>query len=751
MKASSTRERMLLGTGVSLIALMAAHGALAEAAPTALAEVVVTAQKRTEALQEVPASVSAMSGDLLQQRQLTQLADYSAYVPGLNVASGGTPGQAAVTLRGIAPVGPGAVVGTYIDDTPVGSSANYARATIFALDLMPYDLERLEVLRGPQGTLYGAGAMGGLLKYVLRSPSLNHFEGRVGVEGSSTSGADDPSWGVRGRVDAPLIPGVLGVSLSAFDQRSAGYIDNAFTGARNVNRVSQYGGRVAALWNPTDNLSVKLNAMWQTVDAKDAALVSSTRLTAEKDPSDAYIVDGPPNFGRLSESHAFAQPFRKSIDFYSATANWDLGGFNLISATSLQHAKTHQVTDASLTFGGFYPLVTDGAVPAGLNLFTLDLDLQKVTQEVRVVSPQGRRVEWIAGAFFTHERSRNHQTSVAMDNAYKPIPEFSPEFLFASLPTTYQEYALFGDVTLKLTAALDVTGGVRYAHNDQKFRQISGGAILPPADAAGKSSEGVTTWMGSARYHFAPDVMAYARVATGFRPGGPNVVLPGIPPAVSSDTLTNYEAGLKSEFLDHRVLLNIAAFDIEWRNIQLLVANGGVNHLENVGDAKSRGVELEAAVSPVGGLRLGVSAAYTDAKLTAVTANGPPVVLGRQLPGVPKWSASLTADYNTTLPNGWEAHLGGAYRYVDEEFTGPVMITAKGGAPVQRLPSYSLADLNGSVSSGPWTARLFVRNLFDKRGYSGGGVITDPFNAAAQADYAIVQPRTIGLALDLNF
>ncbi len=199
-------------------------------------EIVVTAQKRSESVQDVPVSVSAFAEQQLTRVHATQLQDYAAYMPGINISNGGSPGQTSITLRGIAPVGPGSVVGTYVDDTPLGASSNYARATSFALDLMPYDIERVEVLRGPQGTLYGAGSMGGLLKYVLKEPNTDALEFRVGVEGSDVSGADDLGWGARAAVNVPLSDSVA-VRASYFQQNTPGYIDNVYTGREGCERA----------------------------------------------------------------------------------------------------------------------------------------------------------------------------------------------------------------------------------------------------------------------------------------------------------------------------------------------------------------------------------------------------------------------------------------------------------------------------------------------------------------------------------
>ena len=219
-------------------------------------EVLVTAQKRTENVQDVPSSVSVFDSRRVRQLHATTILDYAAYIPGLNVSSGGGPGQTMITLRGIAPVGPGAVVGYYVDDTPLGSSSNYGGAREFGLDLMPYDVERIEVLRGPQGTLYGAGAMGGLLKYVLRRPSVTDFEAWAGAETFGISSAADFGWGVRAGANVPLAAERVGLWGSYFEQQTPGYVDNAHTGAQDENDVSQRGGRLALLWQINDALSL---------------------------------------------------------------------------------------------------------------------------------------------------------------------------------------------------------------------------------------------------------------------------------------------------------------------------------------------------------------------------------------------------------------------------------------------------------------------------------------------------------------
>lgn len=706
----------------------------------ALEEIIVTAQKRSENLQDVPAAVSVFDSEQLTRLHATNLADYAGYMPGVNVAGGGSPGQTVVTLRGIAPVGPGAVVGTYIDDTPLGSSSNWARATLFALDLMPYDVERVEVLRGPQGTLYGGGAMGGLLKYVLREPDVEAFEFRAGLEGNSVSKADDLGWGARAAVNFPLSDTVA-VRASLFSQETPGFIDNVRSGSEteDENEYTQSGGRAALLWRPTESFSLKLGGFWQRVDSDNNGTMSLS-LTGI-DPPTASV-----QLGDLKSTHTLPQNFEKTVDYYSATLDWDLGWATFVSATSYSDTHTAQQTDATDIFGMLNPLLTGGAIPAGPNDFRLTLDLDKWTQEFRLASSSEGRIEWLAGAFYTEEDSGNVQESVAFDANGDVIPAFAPLFAFVEAPTEYREIAVFGDLTFKFNDRFDVTAGLRWADNSQKFRQVSGGAILPVEDTPGESDEDVVTFMLSPRFHVSEDTMIYARVASGYRPGGPNALLPGAPPQVDADELTNYEAGIKTQFLDERALVNLSLFYIDWTDIQQVQPFGGISALANAGDAESKGFELESAMFAGDGLRLGFNAAYTDATLSS----NPPGLdnaLGVQLPGVPEWSGAFTLDYNFLLANR-QANLGGGYRYVGERQTTVVTNTDNLSYV---LPSYKVLDVNAAMDFERLTLRIFARNLTDERGYTGGATFVDGLNIPVRVDVNVLQPRTFGVSMDYRF
>jgi iron complex outermembrane receptor protein len=740
-------------------AALSPPGEAAAGKPNWLEEIVVTAEKRSVNIQEVPASVSAIAGDTLELLGLKSLQDYSKYVPGLLINQNGSPGQTTVTLRGIAPIGPGSVVGYYVDDAPLGSSGNFARATAFALDLLPYDLERFEVLRGPQGTLYGAGSMGGLIKYVLRQADPNHFSTKVGVEASSINHGDGVGHAARAAVNLPIVDQQLAIRLSGFDQKDPGYVDNARLHLEDINDVHQYGGRAALTWLPADNVKVNLNAMLYRLQSDDNNRVRFGNVTPHQDGGGATIFSGTPTLGDFSQAFAYRQPFTKNIDYFSGSLNWDFAAVSAVAATSYSKTRTRDVTDQTENYGAYTQLF---GLPPGVSRFDELLTLDKFTQEFRLVSPTGGTFEWLAGVFYTHEKSDIHQLVDVRDANYQSIggpirSVFDPYFAFAQLPSTYDEYAGFGDVTLNVSPKFDITAGLRWARNEQDFHQISDGvAIGGFVDKPGESAESVATWQLNARYRFDPNVMAYARVATGYRPGGPNPTIGGKTFApVDSDTLVSYELGLKSTFLDGRALLNVTLFDIEWEKIQLTVRDAATStsNFANAGDAYSRGVEIEGSIVPNDGLRIGYDATYTKAKLTKLIPGSTAFILGYQLPGVPEWSAGLTADYQWSAFDDWRASVGGGFRYIGEQWVAGLRSDVANTNTEN--PAYTTLDLRTSLSNGRYDVTLFVRNVTDKRVYLQSVPVANPLVNPPPPPYAldavVLQPRTIGLSLDVSF
>lgn len=722
----------MLLAGCAFAALSAAGAAhAAEASAPSVTEVVVTAQKRAENIQNVPAAVSVVSTQLLTDVHATQLTDIGAYVPALQINSGGTPGQASISIRGIAPVGPGATVATYIDDSPIGSSSAYGGGIAFALDLLPYDVQRIEVLRGPQGTLYGASSMGGLLKYVLTTPSLDHFEGHVGADLFGMADAHSAGGGVRATLGGPLAPGKLGATVSYALEDTPGFIDNSVTGEKDQNGFRQESARLGLLWRPSDAVSVKFNSLYQLIRADGDGNVALDPTTLA------------PLAGSRSDNNLTDQPFRKEIQYYSLSVEDQLGWADLVSASSFTNTRTSQVQDASYTYGVAFPFF---GLPAGKSRYSYDLHLEKYTQEFRLQSHPGVRLEWLGGVFATYERSSNHQSPSALTMAGDPIPGVDPLF-DGELPSTYTEYAAFGDLTYHLTDRFEVLGGVRYSENHQVFSETGSGSIIAPIDLLDqKSHESVVTYSAGAKYHFTNDVMGYVRIASGYQPGGPNLAGPGIPPTFGSDTLTNYEVGLKSEFWDRRLLVDVDAFYIKWNDIQLLSNGAGFSHGVNGGTARSQGMEANVSLRPIAGLALDGTLSYVDATLTQDIADigG---LSGDRLPNIPRLSGSLRASYTRPLNDVWSATVGAGLRAQGRRYS-----SVNHAFDSRPIPGFGAVDLNAEVSNGRYAVRLFVKNVTDRHAYlTYSPLINQATGAITQIEGSVLQPRVIGVAIDASF
>lgn len=711
-------------------AAMAQSAAAGSDQGATLQEVVVTAQKRREDIQTVPISMTAIGQEALERLHATQLADFAGYIPSLQMEFNGTPAQGSISLRGIPPLGSGATIANYLDETPLNGSSLYGNASAAVLDLLPFDIQSVEVLRGPQGTLYGANALGGLIKYVTKLPDLDHVSGRLGGDTFSLDGAGKAGYGGHANINLPILPGRLAVSASFAREQTPGIIDNALSGAKSQNPYSEQVGRLALLWKPNDDISLSLSGIQQKVEADNNTYVALEPVSLQ------------PIYGKLKNNNILAEPSTQDLDYFSATLNVNLGWADLVSATSYSNTRFDSVTDASLLYGVLFPVF---GAPAGKSAFDLDVQLRKTTEEIRLASKPGDTFEWLVGGFYDHEGSENNQLVTAQSFDGAPIPGLDP-LENASVPSLYREYAFFGDLTYKFNRSFDVSAGLRWSRNDQDFKEISSGSILPPATTPGSSSQSVVTYSAGPRWHITPDTMAYARVASGYQPGGPNVVVPGVPPEVAADKLTNYEVGLKTTLDDRRLQVDVAAFYIDWTAIQVNHSNGVVSYLVNGGTASSEGFELSTLYMPVEGLRLGLNAAYADAKLTedVPSING---VSGDPLPYVAKWTGSATADYAFLQRAGWTARVGGGLR-----LTGKRESDLAHSPYALPLSSYGALDLNAEVSNDRWTIRLFSKNVTNRVVYVSEFPVNNGLTGATtQVEGVPLEPRTIGVGVDWTF
>jgi outer membrane receptor protein involved in Fe transport len=737
LTTNRTRLRITVAVGALLLpaTALAQEAQVPESQPAAAGndEIVVTAQKREQNLQDVPISISVVGGGELQEQGAASLTDYAGYIPGMQVSTSGTPGQTTITLRGVAPLTASQTVGIYLDDAPVGSSAIYNRGGQFSLDLLPYDIERVEVLRGPQGTLYGASSIGGLLKYVTVAPSTTTFSVHAGGEAFGINGAGELGWAGQTMVNAPIVQGKLGVTASFAWRKTPGFVNSVNNAAlKDQNSYEQIGGRVSLLWQATERFSARLSALYQDVDADGNGLYAAD-LTGRR------LGDG------SSYNNYVPEAFRTDLQYYAATLDYDFGGVSATSSTTYSKRHATQVQDATYAFGVLFPLLTGGAIDPGITPFEINLDLDKWTQEVRLASASGGTFEWLVGGFYTWEKSNNTQLVRSYDMAGNVIPALDP-LATVALPATYKEYAVFGNATLRLGERFELTGGLRWARNEQTFRQISQGAIVPTADDPGKSAEDVVTWSVSPQFHVSDDAMVYGRVATGYRPGGPNVIVPNVPPSVQSDTLTNYEVGFKADLAGRMVSIDIAAFYMDWKDIQVTRSFGGVAGQANGGAAVSKGVEGSLTIRPATGLALGLTASYTDATLAE---DVPEIsgVDGDQLPGVAKFSGSARLDYHAEFGGALSGDFGIGVRHASSRLS-----LVESDPLTARARPYTSVDLNAALNIGAhWKVRAYARNLLDDDGEIARSTMADGLNQPSFLAITPLQPRTIGLAFDLSF
>jgi iron complex outermembrane recepter protein len=779
-----------LTASAGLGALLAGQPASAqEATPppsaTSVAEVVVTANKREERLVDVAASVSAVQAEDLQRRQLVNLEDISTQVSGFQVQRV-SPTRQRLILRGQNSGGQGATVATVIDDVPFTSSSSVLESAVLSADIDPFDLDRIEVLRGPQGTLYGASAQGGLVKYVTNAPNLRDVS--AGVEASAFTVEEGESSGaVKGFFNTPLIQDTLALRASAYYQGIAGYVDNPLLGSEDANGGYKAGGRASLLWRPNEDLSVRLTGFTQytKVDGGSQVEVGGATFSPTNPPSNRFdpIGDYQNNVYHPNKSE-------NRLNYAAANVSYDLDFATLNSITSYGVFKLVGVTDGSngaAAPGGVlpgYPLGVTNGVLFGLFYFggspaSSRIDqtnrMRKFNQELRLSSNEGstlfgRRFDWQVGLFYTRELGDYEQYF----HAYAPFTE-SPELLTApplppvqaggvSVPNTYREWAGFADGTFYFTPEFSVQAGVRYTDSKQFADTIANGGLLygfvSGSLGAGTANDEATTFSLAPRWQFAPDSMIYARVASGFRPGGVNYFIPGAPPdynfAFTSDSTVNYEVGLRTQLLDGRLSIDVAAFYIDWTDIQISAlftstATGQVyGVIANAGEAKSSGLEWNLAYEPIPGLTIQAVGALTEAELSrdAPALGG---LAGDRLAYVPDISNTLNIDYAWPAFGDYEAFVGGSWTYVGERYTDFGPANPLQGTHLE-LPSYDTISLQAGLRSDRYTLEAFVRNLTDEFAITSYGD-TGGFNPAVGFTGLanIIQPRTFGVRVAASF
>jgi outer membrane receptor protein involved in Fe transport len=701
-----------------------------------LQEVVVSAQKRLERLQDVPVPVTAATADSLIEQNQLRAQDFFSSVPGLNLQFQNNRSQLAIRGITTGPVTGNPVVGYTIDDVPYGSSAGIAGLFGSAPDLDPSELARIEVLRGPQGTLYGASSIGGLVKYVTVDPSTDRISGAVSAGTHTIRGADDSlGYNVSGSINLPL-GDTFAVRASAFTRQDPGYIGNVLTGVTGVNEVQLSGARLSALWRPSDALSVKLSALYQDREVSGSSNVD-VRLGSRDLQNDQF------GTGRSEWKH----------QVYSAQVTAKLGRSELTSVTAYSYNPNYDLVDftsspltGALPF--FYP---DAGVDEFANVLRQDYSSSKFTQEVRLATPIGEKLDFLVGAFYTKETNDYDIQANAVDASNGTVVGV-PILWLDSLK--FSEYALFADLTVQLTDRFDVQLGARSSENEQTLHHrewtIFGGFLGRDPE----SKEHAVTYLLTPRFKISDNHMVYARFATGYRPGGPNAVCNDIdiPCTYSPDETKNFEVGAKGDLFSRSLAYDVSVYRIDWQNLQVteIDESGTFNYNANASKGESKGVELSLESRPAEGLTLSVWGAFTDAKLredfsTLATAFAR---AGDRLPYSSRVSGRLSAKQEFPLTGNVMADVGGSVTYVGDR-KGEFVPSAALAPMRQTYPSYTQTDLHAGVEYETWRVNLFVQNVTDERGVTGGG-----FNNQTNYNpnwFNYIQPRTVGLALQKTF
>jgi outer membrane receptor protein involved in Fe transport len=753
------KKHLWLSASAAALVFTASQSAVAQTADSGSADasvsdadIVVTAQKRDQRLLDVPVAVSAITSDTLISQNINSLKDYFSRVPGLQYGGQNT---ASLSIRGVTTgerlANP--TVAIVVDDVPFGSSTYLGQSLIPDFD--PATLDRIEVLRGPQGTLYGASSLGGLIKYVTRRPDMNDFSGRIEL-GANTVKDGGEGYSARGSINVPIVTDKVALSVSGFYREEAPFIDNIdpFTGVRtnDINTSKYWGGRAALSLNPVEGVTIDLAAVKQRRDSVGTDAFTTYSITDFR-PVFPTNNSASPRYrqllGNRTQSVILADG-RTDFEIYSARIGVDLGFAELTSVSAWSKSRVATVEDSTNRFGfvlGPYPGYT------GV-LFNNGSRTNKFSQEIRLAG-SGPAIDWLVGGFYTKEKSDAPQSLVATGSGADVVA-------YAGLnPSRYRDQAVFADVTYHATPEFDIQVGGRYSGNKQAYSYVqqidpASEPIFGPSSVISSGlKENAFTWLVTPSYKITPDIMIFFRAASGYRPGGPNANLPTIPlTTFGSDRVVNYELGLKGNTPDKQLTFDVSLFQIDWTKIQLqnTDAASAFVYFSNGSKARSRGAEASLGWRPLRGLAIDGNLTYTQSELRATLPAQTPGITsligakGDRLPNTPKFTANLSIQQDFDLSDDVSAYVGGTFTHIDDRL-GQFVNVAGGLRP--RLPAYTNLDLRAGVSfQKRWDLSFYVRNLFDQEGVltseNAGGTQTVP-------TVTFVVPRTIGVVLSTSF
>ena len=753
----------LVVISAALAALGLSGSALAQGT---LEEITVTATKRESALQDIPMSISAVSGESLERTGIVNFTDVATSVPSVSFRSAG-PGRTKLNVRGVsAATGVAPTVSFYIDEMPVqtissGSTTSFAQAIV---DPKMFDLERVEILRGPQGTLYGSSSMGGTIRLITRHPVIGEFDADVGAELSSTDGG--MNYRLNGMVNAPLSDTVALRVVASYTDND-GYFDrvSSSTGdlfASDVNTEEALTIRAALRWEINDNAYLQPSVFTQTLE-----------------------MDGKPNFdGPGSESVQFApydaaEPFEDEFTMTNLTYRHDFDQMSLLASFSKidrEFKNLEDITDVGGLFDDPNPL----PAPAFSDEF---VELDDETIEIRLTSDSDSAWQWLVGYY---RKDAKADAGYRMAMGWEPL--FDNGLANTQKLQEYEEDAFFGELTYNISDSFSITAGLRSLDYDFHSKEENwGGVFSGDSDRSGANvrdevlSDSDTNEKLTLTYHFGDDNQVYVSGANGSRPGGINRVIPrsddpgepigfacnqdlialGIddPGAYTGDEVTNTEFGWKLQF-GGAMRLNGALYNVKWDDIQQVVTTSGTcgnNFTGNIGEAKSTGLELEFTAAISEQLTLSAGLGYIDAQFEETVLSPDDVVIvesGDLLADVPELTYNIALDYVVPV-NGGEYFALGNLNYVDETLELPGRpsddVFPNGIDSTNVRPDYTVLDLRaGFTSDAGWEASVFIENATDELalyGYNDAIAFAFPGSDPTVRN----RPRTIGVSLRYDF
>jgi len=770
-----------------------------------LEEITVTAQKRTESVQDVPLSMTTFSSAALEQKAINTFFDYATKVPNLAFApTGDGVGTArTISIRGVSGNN---VTGFYVDDTPLPDS----------LDPRILDIDHIEVLRGPQGTLYGARSMGGLVRLVTTEPDMNNLSGVVHTGVSSTERTDQANWTGDGVVNIPIIQDKVALRLSGFYDYEAGYFKRTFctdpasavnlsctplatsgiTTVNNVGAIDTYGGAASLTVKPIDSLTITPRIMLQRTDYN--GFLMSDYLT-DRGNGIGYPVPTPatgaptpatmiPN--DFTQARWFNVPEGGFDDWAlsSIAVHWKTNVGELVSSSSYFSRKVIETEDesdfvyAAITSNPGHGLPPGEPQPGGI---TEEKDYQEFVQEIRFVSALSGPVQFVAGGFYSDLHGRlpfaayyPPATVPGVDLTLTGAPGVEitpgyPNLIFAQdFHSEIKEPAVFGELSYQPIEPLKLTAGLRWyqvkeTSEGYEAGLATGGGPVIENPSISQTQSGVNPKF-EADYHLNPDDMVYVNIAKGYRPGGQVPIVPAGEPGTAtdcvaalkqvdpnitiqntrsfqSDSLWNYELGAKTAWLDRRVTIDAAGFYIKWKDIQQeILLSCGFQYTANAGAAESKGGELEIRARPVDPFEISLAAGYQNATISE-TGAGSPQQVGSPIYQVPNWTGNGAMSYTTQLPGDWRLVSGTDYSYIGRSYSGN-----NTPADPRLRPSYRLINARFALDHDKFEVALVGKNLADEVANLG-----DSRSIAAEVPgrprLFVNQPRTIGLDFTQKF